>query len=283
MHTNALPNKFTNQEFDIEVIPEGISFKILAPGLARALGFRDASNLVASIPDSEKGYTLASTPGGDQHVYYLTEPSFYRALGQRQAARVKDEHVRARVERFQNWVYTEVLPQIRRDGAYMTPEVIEKTLINPDFIISLATKLKDEQEKNRELQAENHKTLLALETARPKVLFADAVATSKTSILIGEFAKILKGNGVEIGQNRLFQWLRENGYLCKAPGDRWNMPTQKSLDLGLFRIKESTTQSPDGDIRVHKTPKLTGKGQQYFADKFLTRAIVDIAGEAVAS
>ncbi len=108
-----------------------------------------------------------------------------------------------------------------------------------------------------------------IEADKPKVLFADAVAASQTSILIGELAKILRQNGVEIGQNRLFAWLRDNGYLIKRKGSDWNMPTQKSMDLGLFEIKERTINNPDGSIDIKKTPKVTGKGQQYFINKFM--------------
>ena len=105
---------------------------------------------------------------------------------------------------------------------------------------------------------------------KPKEIFADAVATSHTSILIGDLAKLLKQNGIEIGQKRLFNWLRENGYLIKRKGSDWNMPTQKSMGLGIIEIKESTVNNPDGSVRINKTPKVTGKGQQYFINKFLS-------------
>lgn len=104
---------------------------------------------------------------------------------------------------------------------------------------------------------------------KPKEIFADAVAASHTSILIGDLAKLIKQNGVEIGQKRLFEWLREKGYLIKRKGADWNMPTQKSMELGLFEVKESTTNNPDGSVRINKTTKVTGKGQQYFINKFL--------------
>ena len=166
---------------------------------------------------------------------------------------------------FKHWVTHEVLPSIRKHGAYMTPETIEKAIYNPDFIINLATKLKDEQAKTAALTADN-------ETMKPKALFADAVATSHTSILIGDLAKLIRQNGVDIGQNRLFAWLREHGYLIGS-GDRRNMPTQRAMDLGLFDIKERTFQNPDGSVRITKTTKVTGKGQQYFINKFLQKEI----------
>lgn len=119
------------------------------------------------------------------------------------------------------------------------------------------------------LQNENTQLKIEVKRMKPKALFADAVSDSESTILVGELAKILKQNGVEIGAIRLFEWLRENGYLINRKGSEWNMPTQKSMELGLFEIKETTTVSADGDVKVHKTPKVTGKGQQYFINKFL--------------
>ena len=165
-----------------------------------------------------------------------------------------------KADAFMDWVW-DVVETIRKHGAYMTPEVIEKTLTNPDFIIHLATKLKEEQEAR--LEAEKQ-----IEQQKPKVLFADAVTTSETSILVGELAKILKQNGIDTGQNRLFDWLRDNGYLIKRKGSDYNMPTQRSMDLGLFEIKETTITHSDGRISISKTPKVTGKGQLYFINKF---------------
>lgn len=187
---------------------------------------------------------------------YITEPQFYELA-------IKANNQIAR--KFQHWVTHEVLPSIRKHGAYMTPETIEKAIYNPDFIINLATQLKDEQAKTAALTADN-------EAMKPKALFADAVATSHTSILIGDLAKLIRQNGVDIGQNRLFGWLRDHGYLI-GKGDRRNMPTQRAMDLGLFEIKERTFQNPDGSVRITKTTKVTGKGQQYFINKFLQKEI----------
>ncbi|PAE21996.1 phage repressor protein/antirepressor Ant [Bacillus sp. 7504-2] len=163
---------------------------------------------------------------------------------------------------FKRWVTHEVIPSIRKHGAYMTDQTLEKALTSPDFLIKLATNLKEEQV--RRLEAEQK-----VKEQKPKVLFADAVETSQSSILVGELAKILKQNGVEIGQKRLFEWLRDTGYLIKKIGEEFNNPTQKSMELGLFEIKKSAINNPDGSIRVTKTPKVTGKGQVYFINKFL--------------
>lgn len=162
---------------------------------------------------------------------------------------------------FKRWVTHEVLPSIRRHGAYMTESTLEKAVTEPDFLIRLATQIKQERAEKEKAQAQ-------VEQMRPKALFADAVETSKTSILVGDLAKVLKGNGVDIGGTRLFAWLRDNGWLMKTGSSR-NMPTQKSMELGLFEIKETTVVHSDGHTTINKTPKVTGKGQTFFVNKFL--------------
>lgn len=156
---------------------------------------------------------------------------------------------------FRKWVTREVLPSIRKHGAYMTPQTIENTLSDPDFIIRLATELKEERAA-RAIEA-------------PKVLFADSVAASQNSILVRDLAKIIKQNGVDIGEKRLFSWLRENGYLVRKKGNDYNSPTQRSMDLGVLEFTENIHHHNSGMITVTKTPKVTGKGQVYFANKFL--------------
>ncbi len=164
--------------------------------------------------------------------------------------------------KFKRWVTSEVLPSIRNYGAYMTPEVIDQVLCNPDTIIKLATMLKDEREKRVALEAEN-------EAMKPKALFADSVASSSTTILVGETAKILKQNGIKIGQNRFFNWLRANGYLIGGNRSDYNMPTQRSMELELFEVKETNIMHGDGSVTISITPKVTTKGQQYFVELFL--------------
>ncbi len=156
---------------------------------------------------------------------------------------------------FRKWVTREILPSIRKHGAYMTSQTIENTLSDPDFIIRLATELKEERAA-RAIEA-------------PKVLFADSVAASQNSILVRDLAKIIKQNGVDIGEKRLFSWLRENGYLVKKKGNDYNSPTQRSMDLGVLEFTENIHHHNSGMITVTKTPKVTGKGQVYFANKFL--------------
>lgn len=163
---------------------------------------------------------------------------------------------------FRRWVTAEVIPSIRKHGAYMTERTIEQVLTDPDTIIKLATDLKEERARRAELEAQR-------KIDAPKVLFADAVATSKSDILVGDLAKILKGNGVEVGANRLFAWMRANGFLINRKGTDWNMPTQRAMEMGLFRVKETAVTHSDGHVTVNKTPKVTGKGQQYFVERFL--------------
>lgn len=169
---------------------------------------------------------------------------------------------------FRKWVTSEVLPTIRKHGAYMTEQTIEQALTSPDFLIQLATQIKDEKQKRLEAEQRSAALQSDNDTMRPKALFADAVATSSRSCLIGELAKILQQNGVSIGQNRLFEWMRQHGYLCER-GESYNKPTQKAMALGLFEIKTTTINKPDGTILVTSTTKCTGKGQIYFVNKFL--------------
>lgn len=172
-------------------------------------------------------------------------------------------------EAFQDWVAGEVLPAIRKHGMYMTDQKAYDLVNNKDSLIDLLEQAAN-QLKQKDIQ---------ISEMKPKALFADSVSGSETTILIGVLAKIIKQNGVEyltvegkqkpMGQNNFFKWLRENGYLISRKGDSWNTPTQKAMDMGLFEVKESTTPNPDGSVRITKTTKVTGKGQQYFINKLL--------------
>jgi len=162
---------------------------------------------------------------------------------------------------FKRWITHEVIPSIRKHGAYATPDTIDKMLASPDFGIRVLTELKKEREKSAAQAVE-------IEAAKPKVIFADAVATSDTCILVGALAKLLKQNGIETGQKRLFAWLRENGYLIKGGNDK-NMPTQRAMEMKLFEVKEGSYVDGNGVNKTTRTTKVTGKGQQYFINKFL--------------
>jgi anti-repressor protein len=206
---------------------------------------------IEHIPEEWRGVTSVVTPSGIQEMQVLFEQGvyFYLARCDKPAALP-----------FQKAIAGKILPSIRKYGAYMTPQKIEEALTNPDTIIELAQILKREQAKARELAAQVAKD-------RPKVLFADSVSASHTSILIGELAKLLRQNGVEIGQNRLFEKLREEGYLMKEGSSR-NMPTQRAMELQLFEVKETTINRSDGGIDIKRTPKVTGRGQVYLVNKF---------------
>lgn len=205
------------------------------------------------LDDDEKGVHSTQTLGGTQEVSIVNEPGLYSlVLGSR----------KPEAKEFKRWITHEVIPSIRKHGAYMTGETLMKALAEPDNMIKLLTTLKQEQEARQKLETK-------VEEDKPKVLFADAVSASKTSILIGDLAKLIRQNGVAIGQNRLFKWMRDNKYLCST-GDKYNLPSQQSMEMGLFEIKETTINNPDGSVRVTRTTKITGKGQQYFINKFLT-------------
>lgn len=222
--------------------------------VAKSLGY---SNPAKAVIDHCKGVTVLETPtqSGVQPIKYGKEGEVYRLT-------MKSKLPNA--EKFQDWVCNEVLPSIRKHGAYMTDNVLEQAISNPDFMIGLLQNLKEEQKKRIEAEAK-------IEVDKPKVMFSEAVTTSKTSILIGDLAKIIKQNGVEMGQNRMFSWLRDNGYLIKRKGSDFNMPTQKSMEMKLFEIKETAITHSDGHITINKTPKVTGTGQVFFVNKLLSR------------
>lgn len=224
--------------------------------VAAALGYKEPTKAAREkVDDDDKGVSKIDTPSGIQEMTIINESGLYSLVLSSKLPTAK---------KFKRWVTNEVIPSIRKHGAYMTPETLEKVLLSPDTLMQLAQNLKDEQEKRKVLEAQ-------IESQKPAVLFTGAVETSKTSILIGELAKMLKQNGVNIGQNRLFEWLRQNGYLIKRNGTDYNMPTQRSMDMGLFEIKETTINNPDGSIKISKTPKVTGKGQVYFINLFLNK------------
>lgn len=240
---------FENSEFgSVRTVDIDGKIYFVANDVAKALGYAKPANAVAAHC---KGILKTGIPSerGMQETNIIPEGDIYRLV-------IKSQLPTA--EKFERWVFDEVLPSIRKHGMYAKDELLN----NPDLLISVVQELKAEREKNKVLQTDNKRM-------KPKEIFADAVATSHTSILVGDLAKLIKQNGVEIGQKRLFAWLRENGYLIKRKGTDWNMPTQRSMEMGLFEVKESTVNNPDGSVRINRTTKVTGKGQQYFINKFL--------------
>ena len=237
---------------------------VVADDLAKILGIRDAANLARTLDDDEKGTREVSTPSGVQKMTVVTESGMYSAILKREAAYVKDPEARAKVKRFQRWVTHEVLPSIRRHGAYATDATIDRIIDDPDFGIRLLETLKTERDARRKAEQ-------TIEEQRPKVLFADAVSASDGTCLVGELAKMLRQNGVQVGQNRLFARLREDGWLGKA-GQNRNVPTQKAMERGLFRIKETAVTHSDGHVTISRTAKVTGAGQRFFVDLYGTGA-----------
>ena len=218
---------------------------------------RDAALRLDEDEKDDVGITDAI--GRQQNTTVISESGLYNVILLSRKPEAK---------KFKRWVTHEVLPTIRRHGAYVTPAKLEELMNDPDSWIKVLTALKEERAAKERLQLE------ATEN-KPKVIFADAVSVSEGTILIGELAKILKGNGIEIGQNRLFEKLRRDGYLIKRKGTDYNAPTQKAMDLGLFRVKETAITHSDGHVTISKTTKVTGKGQQYFINLFLGKGVND--------
>jgi len=226
--------------------------------IAEILGYSNPLKAIRDHVDEEdKGVNEMVTPGGRQNIIIINESGLYSLiLGSKLPS----------AKKFKHWVTSEVLPSIRKSGGY----IANQENLTPEQIIANAVIVAQNIIKQKDKQ---------LEEQRPKVLFADAVATSHQSILIGELAKLLKQNGIDIGEKRLFQFLRDNGFLIKRQGTDYNMPTQKSMELGILEIKERTITNPDGSIRITKTTKVTGKGQQYFINKFLSEKNVQAGDE----
>jgi len=260
---------FKNSEFGQIRIVE-VEGKPYAVGIdvARILEYAKPSQAVI---DHCKGIRKLGIPsnGGEQATNVIPEGDIYRLIV-KAADQSRNPDIKAKAERFEIWVFEEVLPSIRKHGAYLTPDKIEEVLLNPDTIIRLATDLKTEREARKALEAQAKKD-------KPKTIFADAVTASNTTILIGDLAKLIRQNGYNIGQNRLFRYLREKGYLIKSGSSR-NMPTQRAMELGLFEVKETAVNNPDGSIRVTKTTKVTGKGQIYFINHFLGKEVTQPTG-----
>lgn len=212
--------------------------------------------------DEVRQTSITDSLGRQQKAYIINESGLYTVILRSDKPQAKP---------FRKWVTSEVLPSIRKHGAYMTEQTLERALTSPDFLIELATQLKTEQEQRRRLETTVAAQSKQMEQDKPKVLFADSVTASSSSILIGELAKLIKQNGVDIGQRRLFEWMRVNGYLIKRKGSEYNLPTQRSMEQGLMEIKE-TSVVHTGYTTISKTPKVTGKGQVYFINLFLGQA-----------
>lgn len=219
--------------------------------VASILGYSQTAKAVRDHVDADdKGVSVLDTPGGKQNTAIINESGLYSLILSSKLPTAKE---------FKHWITSEVLPSIRKNGSYLTDQKAYDITHNPDSLAELLLQASN-QLKEKDIQ---------ISEMKPKVLFANAVETSDTSILVGELAKLLNQNGVDIGSRRLFAWLRNHGYLIAGNRSDRNLPTQRSMDLKIFEIKERTYNNPDGSVRVTRTPKVTGKGQTYFVNKFL--------------
>lgn len=224
----------------------------VAKDVCDALGIGNSRQALSRLDEDEKGVISNDTPGGVQMMQAVNEPGLYTLV---LSSRKTEAHA------FKRWVTHEVLPAIRRDGAYVASDGTEDdaTLIARALLAA-----------KRQMDAKDRE----IAELRPKAMFADAVGASDGTCLVGELAKILKQNGVNVGQNRLFAILRHDGFLGKSGSNR-NVPTQRAMEMGLFRIKETAIQHHDGHVTINRTPKVTGKGQRYFVERYCTSAVTD--------
>lgn len=244
---------FENSEFGaVRVVDMNGEPWFVARDVCECLELGNPRTSIALLDEDEKGVHTMDTPGGAQEMSIVSEAGLYSLI-----LRSRKPEAKA----FKRWITHEVLPAIRKHGGYLTPAKLEEALTDPDTIIRLATNLKAEREKRQALEAQ-------AAADRPKVVFAESIEVAKTSILVGEMAKLIKhATGCDMGQNRFFEWLRANGYLHKG-GSARNMPTQRCIDAGWMEIKEGTRIGSSGECHITRTPKVTGKGQIYFVNLF---------------
>ena len=238
---------FNNEEFgNIRTVNIDGEPWFVGKDVANALGYTNPQKAVRDhISVEDRGVNEMDTPSGKQNLTIINESGLYALIF---GSKLES------AQRFKHWVTSDVLPAIRKTGGYQSvPQGKE--------LLALAV-----LEAQKTIEEQNHK----IKEMQPKAIFADAVSASETSILVGDLAKLICQNGYQIGQKRLFEWLRQNGYLMKCGSSR-NMPTQRYLEQGLFEVKESNVQNPDGSIRITRTTKITGRGQLYFVNKFLGR------------
>lgn len=245
---------FNSPEFgDIRTVEIDGKPYFVGTDVAKALGYAKPNNAVSTHCRYTLKRGIATKQGNMSEMVLIPEGDIYRLI------------IRSKLssaERFERWVFDEVLPAIRKNGGYILGQ---ETLSDEEL---MAKAILVAQKKIAERDKIIEKQRLKIEADKPKTIFADAVSTSHTSILIGDLAKLICQNGVQTGQKRLFQWMRENGYLMKS-GASYNMPMQRYIEQGLFEVKESSVQNPGGSVRVTRTTKVTGKGQLYFINKFL--------------
>lgn len=243
---------FNNEEFgEIRTVVANNEPMFCLSDVCKALELSNSRVVSARLDDDERCKLDLHRQG---ETWFITESGLYAVI-------LRSDKPNAK--KFRKWVTSEVLPSIRKNGGYIAGQ----ETLSDDELLSKALLVAHNKIAERDKIIEQKQA--RIEQMKPKAIFADAVATSRTSILIGDLAKLICQNGYQIGQKRLFEWLRNNGYLCKRKGTQWNMPTQKSMELGLFEVKESVHVNSNGCNIVTRTPKATGKAQIYFVNKFL--------------
>ena len=247
---------FNNEEFGtIRTVTINNEPWFVANDVAKALGYSNPSKATVDHCKNAREERGNDSLGRPQTFKIIPESDLYRLI------------IRSKLpsaEKFESWVFDEVLPSIRKNGGYIAGQ---ETLSDEELLSkALMVAQRKIEEKNQLIAMQDSR----IQEMRPKEIFADAVSASHTSILIGDLAKLICQNGYQIGQKRLFEWMRDHGYLMKYGTSR-NLPTQRYVEQGLFEIKESNVQNPDGSVRTTRTTKVTGKGQVYFVNKFLQR------------
>lgn len=246
---------FNNEEFGkVRTVVQGENVWFVAKDVCDVLEIVNATRSLSRLDEDElHSMKVTDSLGRLQETNIINESGLYSLIMTSRKPQAKA---------FKKWVTSEVLPSIRKHGTYMTDQVLEQVVTNPDFMIGLLTNLKEEKERRFEA---DRKVL----QQQHLVTFAQAVQVSTNLISIKQLAILMKQKGIETGQNRLFEWLRENGYLCKKRGSMYNTPTQYAMDLGLFESQEFVRTNSEGEFVTSFTPKVTGKGQLYFINKFL--------------
>lgn len=246
---------FSSPEFgQVRTIQQNGEPWFVGKDVAEILGYKDTSDAMKKHVDIEDKLTRRFTDSGqNRKMYIINESGLYSLILSSKMPKAKE---------FKRWVTSEVIPAIRKTGGYIAgSENMTDAEIMAKAVLVAQSTIRQRDQRIKELESD-------VAAAKPKVLFADAVSASDSTILIGDLAKILKQNGHPIGQKRLFNWMREQGYLIKRQGADYNSPTQRAMELGLFKIKETAISHSDGHVSVSKTTKVTGKGQQYFINKF---------------
>ncbi|WP_423253654.1 phage antirepressor [Melissococcus plutonius] len=244
------PQIFNFEQNEVRTILVNDEPFFVGKDVAKILGYSNTAKAIRDHVDIEDKLTERIVLSGQKReVNVINESGLYSLILSSKMPNAK---------KFKRWVTSEVLPSIRKNGMYMTDEKAYDVVTNPNSLADLLQQASD-QLKQKDL---------VIQELKPKAIFADSVSASHTSILIGELAKLLKQNGLDMGQNKLFAWLRDKGYLIRRKGTDYNMPTQRSMEQGLFEIKETTINHSNGTTSISKTPKVTGKGQVYFVNKF---------------